>query len=547
MATDETRVLLVCANPRGSDPLRTAEEDRTLRESVQLSRHRSRIHVDTLHAATIDDLRRALLRAEYQIVHFSGHGTQSGLVFEDALGKLMVPSSSALAELFERRHIATVILNACYSLSVGHITSVGVEYTIASSGPIADPAAVEFTRGFYDAVGEGLAVPEAFEEGLSCARLKGFHPDVVLLRKGEVHVGRQTPGQPDTEEQSRVNVLVGIALDTSGSMHESMRNDTGGALSRLEGAQRAIRRLGQSVQSELQKRMGSSDANAETFRVFAYGFGLRHREVGDLLALFRAAQTMDIQKEVERRRLAYTRQAEQSAAGYGGLANLARQYGFGGVVDSLAAGARAEAERSIRERITNEVSDLLFSRAAAIGDATLSANELSALWNDESDLTVESIEPLIYGNTPMRRAAEEIAARFQRTAPVSDAEKRILIVISDGEPTDGDPRTIFASIQQAGVTMVSCFVTDENIAEPRMLVALPQPSWGAGARLMFEIASPLDEREELASQLLSQGWTIEPGAKLFVQVNHSEVLGEFVRAAGADIVASGGTSLPEGR
>ena len=116
MATDETKVLLVCAIRRGSDPLRTAEEDRTLRESVQLSRHRSRIYVDTLHAATIDDLRRALLRTECQIVHFSGHGTHKGLVFEVALGKLLVPSSSAFAELFERCHIAAVVLNACYSL-----------------------------------------------------------------------------------------------------------------------------------------------------------------------------------------------------------------------------------------------------------------------------------------------------------------------------------------------------------------------------------------------------------------------------------------------
>ncbi len=79
-----TNILLVCANPRGTDSLRTAQEDRTLRESIQLSRHRDQINIQTLNAATIDDLRRALLNDAFDIVHFSGHGTQQGLVFEDS-------------------------------------------------------------------------------------------------------------------------------------------------------------------------------------------------------------------------------------------------------------------------------------------------------------------------------------------------------------------------------------------------------------------------------------------------------------------------------
>ncbi|MGI5244989.1 CHAT domain-containing protein [Dactylosporangium sp. CA-139066] len=183
------RILLVCANPRGSEPLRTAEEDRTLRQSIRMSAERDRIAIETLNAATVDDLRRALLRDPFDIVHFSGHGTHQGLVFEDDAGHRFTPSSDALAELFARRKIRVAVLNACYSLSLGRISAIGTEFTIAADGPLSDPAAIEFTRGFYDALGAGLDVPDAFDEGKGTAALKGLTFDAILLRRGEEHVG----------------------------------------------------------------------------------------------------------------------------------------------------------------------------------------------------------------------------------------------------------------------------------------------------------------------------------------------------------------------
>ena len=182
------RILLVCANPHGTQPLRTAEDDRTLRQSIRLSADRDRIEIETLNAATIDDLRRALLRGPFDIVHFSGHGTQEGLVFEDEAGQRFVPSPQALAALFAHRKIRVAVLNACYSLSVGRISAIGTQYTIAASGPLSDPAAVEFTRGFYDGLGAGLDVPGAFDEGKLTASLKGLAFDAILLRQGEEHV-----------------------------------------------------------------------------------------------------------------------------------------------------------------------------------------------------------------------------------------------------------------------------------------------------------------------------------------------------------------------
>ena len=458
--------------------MRTAEEDRTLRESVQLSPHRSRIEIETLNAATIDDLRRALLASHFDIVHFSGHGTQTGLVFEDSGGRLMVPSSDALAELLSRRQVGTAILNACYSMSVGHFTNVGLDFTVASTGPVADPAAIEFTRGFYDAVGAGMGIPDAFDEGLSCARLKGYEPDVVLLRRGESYVAKdRVPKEAlATRDAGAVNsVLVGIALDTSGSMRDSIRNESGGALSRLESARQAIEKTGRSVRSNLLRRASGSELNA--FHLFAYAFGLRIGGVGDLFSLVLASRQIDLKSEIGNRRRKYEAEARQSASSYGGLADLARSYGFGGIVDGVADAARSQAEQSIRERIVGEISGLLQRKAEEIGDSTLTADEVVQMWEGGGGTTLDDVEPLIYGMTPMTAAASAIQARFERTkASLGGNPESTLLVVSDGEPSDGDPRSGFKAMRGSGIVVISCFVTDDNVADPRVLVGAPQPS-----------------------------------------------------------------------
>lgn len=179
-------VLLVCANPVGTDGIATAREDRTLRKSIQSSPKRSRFRVETLNAATIDDLRQRSSEKTFDIIHFSGHGTPQGLVFEDEQGEAFFPASEPLGQMLASRGVKVALLNACFSNSVGkHAALSGVDFTIASSVPISDPAAVEFTRGFYDALGRDKSIPECYEEGMLTVRLKNLHIDCFLLQSKE--------------------------------------------------------------------------------------------------------------------------------------------------------------------------------------------------------------------------------------------------------------------------------------------------------------------------------------------------------------------------
>jgi hypothetical protein len=541
----KTNILLVCANPRGTDPLRTAEEDRTLRESLRLSPNREDFDVQTLNAATVDDLRRALLWKPFDVVHFSGHGTQGGLIFEDAQGKLMVPHSAALAELLHRRGVRVALLNACYSLSVGTISAIGLDYTVASTGPISDPGAIEFARGFYDALGAGYDVPDAFAEGMSAAKLKNMSVDAVLLRKGEAlcapdpapmvsPIGRSSSGPTP-------RTLLGVAIDASGSMQGSMQNRTGPSSTRFEEVTSSLAEIGKQLRDELKVR---SPELGDTFHAFLYAFGLRVGSgVADIASLWAAAQRLDLEREIAIRRRMYEADARQKAAQYSGLASLARNFGYGNLVDSVVS-ATAE---SIRERIIGEVASVVLHEAERLDTSTLTAEKLAELFDDgPASRDTRLMDHLLFGSTPMVAVAEQIYERFHRLGTAGFSH-RTLLLISDGEPTDGDPRPVLEKIRKSGINVVACFVTSEDVADPRTLHGAPSSNWATGARLMWDAASPIDEAGPAARLLLSHGWSIEKNAKLFVQINHSDVLKEFARIAATQFAQDAINFLPRGQ
>ena len=544
MSDAKTKILLVCANPRGTNPLRTAEEDRTLRESIQLSPNRDAFTVETLNAATIDDLRRALLRSQVDIVHFSGHGTQAGLVFEDSAGRLSVPESVALADLMQRRKVRVALLNACYSLSVGRLSAIGLEYTIASTGPISDPGAIEFARGFYDALGAGNDVVDAYAEGLSAARLKGLNIDAILLRNGETYVPIKSNSLVSSSrqtEQSDGLSLLGVAIDTSGSMQESIRNRAGETVTRFAAVKAALADVGSRVRDELARRGPETN---DSFEVFLYAFGLRiGKGVADMGSLWKATQNINMPREIEIRKRRYETDARGKATKYAGLASLVKSYGLGGLVDAVAEAAT----HSVESNIVGEISTLVLNEASRIGDTTLSAKALAELFNAAPiDADEQMQEHILFGSTPLLTAAFELKRRFELMAGKNYAI-RTLLVISDGEPTDGDPRAVLREIRDSGVNIVACFVTGEDVAAPRVLHGAPVPSWPEGARLMWDISSPIDEDGPTALFLLSCGWALEPNARLFAQANHSDVLKEFLTVTGSGFGTDAELILPQGQ
>jgi hypothetical protein len=204
-------ILVLAANPKGTDPLRLGEEMREIQTGLERSQHRDRFRIEQRWAVTPTDIRRALLDCQPQIVHFSGHGVgvetpgdsiqsarkltvvsgdlapPEGLMFEDAIGQPQLVSSEAIATLFAlfADQIECVVLNACYSATQADAIARHIPYVVGMNRSIGDRAAIEFSIGFYDALLAGRPVDFAYKLGCSAIQMAGIpeHLTPVLKQK----------------------------------------------------------------------------------------------------------------------------------------------------------------------------------------------------------------------------------------------------------------------------------------------------------------------------------------------------------------------------
>jgi len=112
------KILILAANPKNTEKLRLDEEMREIQAGLERSRKREQFDLIPRWAVRPQDLLRALLDYEPQIVHFSGHGGgEQGLALEDEAGQAQLVSADALARLFKlfEGKVECVLLNACYS------------------------------------------------------------------------------------------------------------------------------------------------------------------------------------------------------------------------------------------------------------------------------------------------------------------------------------------------------------------------------------------------------------------------------------------------
>jgi hypothetical protein len=178
-------ILILTANPKDTSRLRLDEEVREIDEGLRRSKHRDQFKIKSKWAVRLRDLRRALLDENPQIVHFCGHANVEGLNVEDEKGKTVLANPEALAGLFKQfPGIECVLLNACYSeVQAKAIHQHGV-YVIGMGNAIHDKAALEFTIGFYDALGAGRSIEDAFEFGCNAIELYDLPDAAVPMLNG---------------------------------------------------------------------------------------------------------------------------------------------------------------------------------------------------------------------------------------------------------------------------------------------------------------------------------------------------------------------------
>jgi hypothetical protein len=161
-------VLYLTANPHGD--LRVDAEVNRVQQEVRGSKFRDNIAVHYRPAADVDSLIQGLNDHVPAIVHFSGHGNESGVGTDDAksahpVGKLVTFELLAKAIAATDAPPQIIVLNSCKSAGAKKSFFPPAKAIVAMGDSIGDLAATAFAAKFYAAIGAGQSLHSAFEQG----------------------------------------------------------------------------------------------------------------------------------------------------------------------------------------------------------------------------------------------------------------------------------------------------------------------------------------------------------------------------------------------
>ena len=169
------RILFISANPKWEDRLELGDELRTLLSSLK----GRDVDVMLLPAAQPEDLKVALGSTQVDIVHFSGHAEEEGILLRDSEGFAKQVSGSELQDLFRDKGIKLAVLNACATRNTAIDIEKTVGATIGTTRPLDDRAARMLTKVLYSSLGTGEPIRAAFDEATQSIE-KSSLPNVYI-------------------------------------------------------------------------------------------------------------------------------------------------------------------------------------------------------------------------------------------------------------------------------------------------------------------------------------------------------------------------------
>lgn len=190
-------VLFITASPEDQSALRIDKEMREIQQRVQASVFRDVIRFEHAMATQVADLLQRLNETKPDVVHFSGHGDERGLVFEDADEQTRTLDNEELAKLLSlsSKRIRLAIFNSCNSAEQAERACWHLDAAIGMDETIDDEDAQVFAGQLYSALGFGQSLSNAFGQALLQVELEfgaasgaprlhtadGIDPDEVFI------------------------------------------------------------------------------------------------------------------------------------------------------------------------------------------------------------------------------------------------------------------------------------------------------------------------------------------------------------------------------
>ena len=208
------KCLFLAADPNGMPRLSLDREIREITAKIRASEYRDALQLVSEWAVRPDDLLQALNVHKPQIVHFSGHGTETGeIVLVDDAGAPQPVSAAALGAVFAtlKDNVRLVILNACYAEHQARAITEVIDCAVGMRAEISDASAIAFIASFYRALGFGRSIQQAFDQGIAALMLVGTAEESIpqLLVRESVHPESIVLVRPDASAAAKLSVPAG--------------------------------------------------------------------------------------------------------------------------------------------------------------------------------------------------------------------------------------------------------------------------------------------------------------------------------------------------
>lgn len=207
------RILFISANPKWEAQLELGDELRTLLASLR----GQDVDLMLLPAAQPEDLKIALGSKQVDVIHFSGHAKEDGILLRDSEGYAKQVKPEELRELLAERNIKLAVLNACNTKPTADEIQDLVGAVVGTTKVLDDRAARQMTKVFYSTLGAGQSFAAAFDEATNSIEKSklpnvytkgGSTTDAPVFPAGEVAEGEvRIEGQAPFDRYYYVNYL----------------------------------------------------------------------------------------------------------------------------------------------------------------------------------------------------------------------------------------------------------------------------------------------------------------------------------------------------
>jgi serine/threonine protein kinase len=207
------KVLVIFSNPPGRTPPRLDEEDRVITRVCR--NFEGSVVLVRQHASEVDDIYALLTTGGFDVIQFSGHGSEGGIYLDrsdldECHGELV--SAGRLLSLLElaSKPPLVVVLLGCYTDSALQTLANAAPFVIMSKSEVLDAACTLFLSGFYEHLFSGCSIQGSFDRAMHLLSAKGFEPDSFRLARRSLIKRADGLFVESTPDPNRDSILVNL-------------------------------------------------------------------------------------------------------------------------------------------------------------------------------------------------------------------------------------------------------------------------------------------------------------------------------------------------